>query len=59
MLVEDIDGKILFTRRNPNMRLFPHAWVFPGGKLDVGEKLVSCATRELREETGIVIEESQ
>ncbi len=33
-------------------------WTMPGGKLDFGESFEAGAVRELREETGIVIQES-
>ncbi len=33
-------------------------WTMPGGKLDFGESFEQGAVRELREETGIVIQES-
>lgn len=31
-------------------------WTFPKGKLDTGEELISCAYREILEETGLAIE---
>ena len=31
-------------------------WTFPKGKLDTGEELISCAYREIMEETGLDIE---
>ena len=31
-------------------------WSFPKGKLDIGEELISCAYREIMEETGLNIE---
>lgn len=31
-------------------------WTFPKGKLDAGEELISCAYREIMEETGLDIE---
>ncbi|WP_339113183.1 NUDIX hydrolase [Thioclava sp. GXIMD2076] len=42
---------LLVRRRNP-----PDAglWGFPGGKVDWGETVAQAATRELREETGVV-----
>jgi protein-S-isoprenylcysteine O-methyltransferase Ste14/8-oxo-dGTP pyrophosphatase MutT (NUDIX family) len=48
------DQQVLLLRRTtePNRGL----WVAPGGKLDHGESPAECAMREMREETGLVIE---
>lgn len=48
------DEQVLLVRRTnePNRGL----WVAPGGKLDRGESPDECAVREMREETGLVIE---
>jgi 8-oxo-dGTP pyrophosphatase MutT (NUDIX family) len=56
MALFDKDHRILITRRNINMKLFPHAWVFPGGHIDLGESLEHGVIRELKEETGVTIE---
>ena len=58
VIVESSDGKYLITRRNKHMALFPHAWVFPGGHLEIGESLEYGALRELEEEAGIAIKMS-
>jgi 8-oxo-dGTP diphosphatase len=51
------DRKVLLGRR-----LATHGrgtWSFPGGKPHSGETAVSCALRELREETGLVAKSSR
>ena len=58
MAVMDGDGRLLVTRRVKNMRIFPWAWVLPGGHIDPGEKLEESVRREIAEETGINIESS-
>jgi 8-oxo-dGTP diphosphatase len=46
----DSCGNILLLRRKDNDK-----WTMPGGTLDFGESLTSCAIREVREETGLHI----
>src|SRR6516165_7003872 len=46
----DSRGSILLLRRKDNDK-----WTMPGGTLDFGESLTSCAIREVREETGLQI----
>ena len=37
------------------MRVYPNAWVLPGGHIDLGETLEECVIREVHEETGVQI----
>lgn len=48
------DGHVLWTRRQDN-----GLWVFPGGMVDPGESLETCARREVREEVGIEADQFQ
>lgn len=47
-------GEVLLVQRGkpPNVGM----WGLPGGLLDVGERLVAGAAREVREECGVVVE---
>lgn len=51
VFVEDADGRILLIRRTDN-----GLWALPGGGMEVGETVTSCAVREAREETGLDID---
>lgn len=48
------DGKILLVRRarEPSKGIY----TFPGGRVEFGESLTEALAREVREETGLVIE---
>lgn len=48
------DGCVLLVeRKNPP---YANQWAIPGGKVHFGENLKTAVARELKEETGIVIE---
>ena len=56
MVLADRNKKVLITRRHIQMKIFPHAWVLPGGHVEHGESLEDAVIRELGEETGVKIE---
>src|SRR5680860_590790 len=46
-------GKFLFVKRDQSLGNFPNKWVFPGGKVEIGEDVIQTLYRELSEETGL------
>jgi ADP-ribose pyrophosphatase YjhB (NUDIX family) len=50
-IVTDEQGRILLHRRRDNDQ-----WALPGGVMELGESLGECVVREVREETGFVVE---
>ncbi|MBA3394168.1 MAG: NUDIX hydrolase [Deltaproteobacteria bacterium] len=53
-IVFDDAGRVLLVERGrpPGVGL----WTVPGGKLELGETLAQAVAREVREETGLVVE---
>ena len=56
--VHDGKGNLLLTRRAPQ-KSFPGTWENPGGAAQAGETSLQAIRRELFEETGIRVEESE
>lgn len=54
----EIDNKLLLLERAKN-KSEPGKWGVPGGKIELNETPTNAALRELFEETGIVLEDSQ
>ena len=52
-------NEILFTVRNKNDNFEPGKYCLPGGHIEEDEEPISAAVRELEEETGISLKESQ
>ncbi|KAF2071135.1 hypothetical protein CYY_007541 [Polysphondylium violaceum] len=53
VLLEDSFNRILLTKRSPLLRIFPNAWVLPGGHMEINESIFETGLRELYEETGV------
>ena len=53
-IVFDLEGRVLLVERGapPGVGL----WSVPGGKLEGNETLAQAVTREVREETGLIVE---
>jgi len=52
------DGQFLLTTRPPG-KAYAGYWEFPGGKVEAGETIHEALRRELQEELGITIGDSQ
>ncbi|WP_327102148.1 NUDIX domain-containing protein [Nonomuraea glycinis] len=49
-------GRVLLIQRGPEAKFAPECWDLPVGKADKGEAITTTAVRELREETGLVVD---
>ena len=54
-VITDEQGNILIDRRKQE-GLLGGLWEFPGGKIEAGETMEECVSREIKEELGIEIE---
>jgi 8-oxo-dGTP pyrophosphatase MutT (NUDIX family) len=59
VIIEDLTGKILLTKRNANLRAFPNVWVVPGGHIEKNETLEQAGAREAFEEVGLLLDPTQ
>ena len=60
ILVKHVDGTYLLTKRHMSKDVYPGYWeASAGGSAVAGEDPITCAKRELFEETGIKAEEFQ
>jgi 8-oxo-dGTP diphosphatase len=57
VIVRDTAGKVLLLRRN-NTGYMDGRYDIPAGHVEPGERILETAVRELREETGITVTES-
>ena len=49
------DGRLFLARRGPQAKNERGLWEFPGGAVELGERLADALRREIREEYGVEI----
>ena len=55
-LIVDERGRLFLARRGPKAKNERGLWEFPGGSVELGERLADALKREIREEYGVEIE---
>jgi len=55
-IIVDERGRLFLARRGPNAKNERGLWEFPGGSVELGERLAGALRREIREEYGVEIE---
>jgi 8-oxo-dGTP diphosphatase len=54
-ILVDEEGRLFLARRGPQAKNERGLWEFPGGSVELGERLADALRREMREEYGIEI----
>lgn len=56
--LSDPNNGVLIMQKHGLSKNHPYGWEFPGGKVEIGEDLTVALSREIEEETGWIIDES-
>lgn len=51
----ELDERFLLLRKVDTAEIWDKKWEFPGGKIEPGESVSEALTREIQEETGLVV----
>lgn len=50
-------NRFLVLKRGPKKQLYPNKWVFPGGKVEIGENVIEAVYREVKEEVNLELKD--
>ncbi|GIG63158.1 hypothetical protein Lfu02_75300 [Longispora fulva] len=53
---DEAAGRVLLIQRGPQAKFAPGSWDLPVGKSEPGEPITVTGARELKEETGLIVE---
>lgn len=59
ILLQSTSREVLLTRRAKALNIFPNVWVPPGGHIEPDEQVLDAGLRELREETGLWLQDGE
>lgn len=58
-IIQNLKNEILISKRKEDKKLYPSLWECTGGSAKAGESSIQATLREIHEEIGIVLKESE
>lgn len=58
-IIQNLKNEILISKRKEDKKLYPNLWECTGGSAKTGESSIQATLREIHEEIGVVLKESE